>query len=92
MAAELDKSAVAKKISSSLLRVFFYVVLYVVVAAVLQWFFTAYLVGFGIILIDYLGYVQVLTAVGLGYLIVKSRNFFLLVHEDETRPSHFGSR
>jgi small-conductance mechanosensitive channel len=32
MAAELDKSAVAKKISSSLLRVFFYVVLYVVVA------------------------------------------------------------
>jgi small-conductance mechanosensitive channel len=72
MAAELDKSAVAKKISSSLLRVFFYVVLYVVVAAVLQWFFTAYLVGFGIILIDYLGYVQVLTAVGLGYLIVNS--------------------
>jgi hypothetical protein len=36
MAAELDKSAVAKKISSSLPRVFFYVVLYVVVAAVLQ--------------------------------------------------------
>jgi small conductance mechanosensitive channel len=70
MAAE--KSAVAKKISSSLLRVFFYVVLYVVVAAVLQWFFTAYLVGFGIILVDYLGYVQVLTAVGLGYLIVNS--------------------
>jgi small conductance mechanosensitive channel len=63
---------VAKKISSSLLRVFFYVVLYVVVAAVLQWFFTAYLVGFGIILVDYLGYVQVLTAVGLGYLIVNS--------------------
>jgi hypothetical protein len=90
--ADVDKSAVAKKISSSLLRVFFYVVLYVVVAAVLQWFFTAYLVGFGIILVDYLGYVQVLTAVGLGYLIVKSRNFFLLVHEDETRPSHFGSR
>jgi len=91
MAAE--KSTVAKKISSSLLRVFFYVVLYVVVAAVLQWFFTAYLVGFGIILIDYLGYVQVLTAVGLGYLIVNSlATFFLLVHEDETRPSHFGSR
>jgi small conductance mechanosensitive channel len=67
-----EKSAVAKKISSSLLRVFFYVVLYVVVAAVLQWFFTAYLVGFGIILVDYLGYVQVLTAVGLGYLIVNS--------------------
>ncbi len=46
--------------------------MYVVVAAVLQWFFTAYLVGFGIILVDYLGYVQVLTAVGLGYLIVNS--------------------
>ncbi len=68
----MDISTVSKKISASLLRVVFYVVLYVVVAAVLQWFFTAFLVGFGITLVDYLGYVQVLTAVGLGYLIVSS--------------------
>ncbi len=70
MSEEHDKAVVAKKISSSLLRVFLYVALYVVVAAVLQWFITAYLVGFGINLVDYLGYVQVLVAVGLGYLIV----------------------
>lgn len=72
MSEELDRAVVAKKLSSSLLRVFFYVAFYVVAAAVLQWFITSYLVGFGINLVDYLGYVQVLLAVGLGYLIVSS--------------------
>jgi len=72
MSEELDRAVVAKKLSSSLLCVFFYVAFYVVAAAVLQWFITSYLVGFGINLVDYLGYVQVLLAVGLGYLIVSS--------------------
>lgn len=67
-----SKSEIARKISASLFRVFAAVVLYVVVAAVSQWLFTSFLPAYGISIADYLGYVQILVAVGLGYFIVNS--------------------
>lgn len=61
---------VAKKSSLAVVRVVVYVVLYVVVAAFVQWVFTELAPGYGLAVGDYLGYVQVLLALGFGYMIV----------------------
>lgn len=61
---------VAKKSSLAVVRIVVYVVLYVVVAAFVQWVFTELAPGYGLAVGDYLGYVQVLLALGFGYMIV----------------------
>jgi small-conductance mechanosensitive channel len=71
-APELSKSEIAKKTTSSIVRVVLYIVLYVAVAAVIQWLFTDLLLTFGINILDYIGYVQILLAVGFGYMIANS--------------------
>jgi len=71
-APELSRSEIAKKTTSSIVRVVLYIVLYVAVAAVIQWLFTDLLLTFGINILDYIGYVQILLAVGFGYMIANS--------------------
>lgn len=66
----MDKSEIAKNATTAMAKVVLYVVLYVVVAAVIQWLFTSFLLQFGINIVDYVGYVQVLLAVAFGYLII----------------------
>jgi len=69
---ELSRSEIAKKTTSSIVRVVLYIVLYVAVAAVIQWLFTDLLLRFGINIVDYIGYVQILLAVGFGYMVANS--------------------
>jgi small conductance mechanosensitive channel len=68
----LERAEIARKASASIVRVIVYVVIYVLVAALLQWFFTSLLPGYGINIADYLVYVQILLAIAFGYLIVGS--------------------
>jgi small-conductance mechanosensitive channel len=69
---ELTKSEIARKTTSSIIRIVLYIVLYVAVAAVIQWLFTDLLLRFGINIVDYIGYAQILLAIGFGYMIVNS--------------------
>ncbi|MEM1583941.1 MAG: mechanosensitive ion channel [Nitrososphaerota archaeon] len=69
---ELTKSEIAKKTTTSLVKTILYIGSYVAVAAVIQWVFKDLLLRYEINLIDYLGYVNILLAVGFGYLIVNS--------------------
>ena len=69
---ELSKSEIAKKTTSSMVRIILYVGSYVATAAVIQWLFKDFLLGYGINIADYLGYVHILLAVGFGYMIVNS--------------------
>lgn len=71
-APELSRSEIAKKTTSSIARIVLYIVLYVAIAAVIQWLFTDLLLTFGINIVDYIGYVQILLAVGFGYMISNS--------------------
>jgi len=74
-AVELSRSEIAKK-TSSMLRAVLYIVLYVAVAAIIQWLFTDLLLTFGINIADYIGYAQILLAIGFGYMIVNSITVF----------------
>ncbi|MCS7134171.1 MAG: mechanosensitive ion channel [Candidatus Caldarchaeum sp.] len=60
----------AKKSSKAVFRIVVYIVLYVLVAAFVQWFFVEFMPRYGLNIVDYLGYVQVLLALGFGYVIV----------------------
>ncbi|MEM2928600.1 MAG: mechanosensitive ion channel [Nitrososphaerota archaeon] len=60
----------AKKTSTTMVKIVFYIVLYVVIAAVVQWLFTSFLLQYGINIADYMAYVQILLAIAFGYLIV----------------------
>jgi small conductance mechanosensitive channel len=68
----LERAEIARKASASIVKVTVYVVIYVLVAALLQWFFTSLLPRYGINIADYLVYVQILLAIAFGYLIVGS--------------------
>jgi len=59
-----------------MLRAVLYIVLYVAVAAIIQWLFTDLLLTFGINIADYIGYAQILLAIGFGYMIVNSITVF----------------
>ncbi|MEM4644214.1 MAG: mechanosensitive ion channel family protein [Candidatus Methanomethylicaceae archaeon] len=74
---EQNKSEITKRISSSMIRIFFNIGMYVVFAAVVQWLFTAILANYGINVTDYLVYAQILIALAFGYLIVNSIATFL---------------
>lgn len=63
---ELSKEEIAKRASTTVVRIVFYIVLYVIIAAIVQWIFTSLLPP----LMDYITYVQILLAVAFGYLIV----------------------
>jgi small conductance mechanosensitive channel len=67
---QISGSDIAKNTTAALAKVILYVVLYVAVAAVIQWVFTSFLPQFRIDITDYMGYVQILLAVAFGYLIV----------------------
>lgn len=67
---QLDKAEVAGNAAKAMAKIVLYVVLYVAVAAVIQWLFTSFMPQFGINIADYIGYVQVLLAIAFGYLIV----------------------
>lgn len=67
---EISKSEIAKNATTSMAKVVLYIVLYVVAAAIIQWLFTSFLLQFGINIVDYMAYVQILLAVAFGYLIV----------------------
>ncbi|MEM1677540.1 MAG: mechanosensitive ion channel family protein, partial [Nitrososphaerota archaeon] len=69
---ELSKIEIAKKTGRSIAKLVVYIIVYVAVAAVIQWFFTSFLLQYGINLVDYIGYVQILLALAFGYLIVSS--------------------
>jgi len=73
---EMNKSEVAKNATAAMTKVVLYIILYVVVAAVIQWLFTSFLLQFGINIVDYMGYIQVLLAVAFGYLIVSGIALF----------------
>ncbi|MEM1575835.1 MAG: mechanosensitive ion channel [Nitrososphaerota archaeon] len=60
----------AKKTSTTMVKIVFYIVLYVVIAAIIQWLFTSFLLQYGINIADYMAYVQILLAIAFGYLIV----------------------
>lgn len=78
MSAEhLSKVEIAKYASYSILKTVVYVVLYVVVAAAIQWLFTSFLPLYGVDIVDYLGYVHVLLAIAFGYLIVSGIAVFI---------------
>ncbi|MCS7369252.1 MAG: mechanosensitive ion channel family protein [archaeon GBS-70-058] len=66
----MNKSEIAKRASTSMIRVFLYVVIYVVTAAIIQWLFTSFLLNYGVNLTDYMMYVQILIAIAFGYIIV----------------------
>jgi hypothetical protein len=57
------REEVAKRVSVAMIKMTLYVVLYIIVAAVIQWVFTSFLLQ----LMDYIVYVQVLLAVAFGY-------------------------
>ncbi|MCF8884239.1 MAG: mechanosensitive ion channel family protein [Aigarchaeota archaeon] len=69
---ELSKIEIAKKTGRSIAKLVVYIIVYIAVAAVIQWFFTSFLLQYGINLVDYIGYVQILLALAFGYLIVSS--------------------
>ncbi|MCS7145149.1 MAG: mechanosensitive ion channel [Nitrososphaerota archaeon] len=73
----LSKVEIAKHASYAIARTVVYVVLYVGVAAGLQWLFTSFLPAYGVNIVDYLGYVQVLLAIAFGYLIVNGVALFM---------------
>ncbi|MCS7099716.1 MAG: mechanosensitive ion channel family protein, partial [Sulfolobales archaeon] len=60
----------AREISKAVTRTALYVVLYIVVAAVVQYLFTDLLPSFRIAVAEYSVYAQILLAVAFGYLIV----------------------
>ncbi|MCS7132175.1 MAG: mechanosensitive ion channel family protein [Nitrososphaeria archaeon] len=66
----MSKVEIAKKTTLSIVKVVIYVVIYVVVAAVIQWLFTSFLPQYNIVIVDYIGYVQILLALAFGYLII----------------------
>lgn len=66
----MSKTEIAKKTSTTMVKIVFYIVLYVVIAAVVQWLFTSFLLQYGINIADYMAYVQILLAIAFGYLIV----------------------
>ncbi|MDW8042381.1 MAG: mechanosensitive ion channel [Nitrososphaerota archaeon] len=72
----MSKVEIAKHASYAIARTLVYVVLYVGVAAALQWLFTTFLPAYGVNVVDYLGYVQVLLAIAFGYLIVNGVAIF----------------
>lgn len=67
---QLDKAEIAGNAAKAMIKVVLYIVLYVAVAAVIQWLFTSFMLQFGINIVDYIGYVQILLAIAFGYLIV----------------------
>ncbi len=67
---ELTKAEIAKKTASSTFKIVLYIVLYVAVAAATQWLFNDLLPTFEVNIRDYIGYIQILLAVGFGYMIV----------------------
>ncbi|MEM2860110.1 MAG: hypothetical protein QXR40_05410, partial [Candidatus Bathyarchaeia archaeon] len=73
---EMNKSEVAKNATAAMAKVVLYIILYVVVAAIIQWLFTSFLLQFGINIVDYMGYIQVLLAIAFGYLIVSGIALF----------------
>lgn len=66
----MEKSEIAKKASTFMMKVVLYVVLYVIVVAIIQWLFTSFLLNYGVNLTDYIVYVQILIAIAFGYMIV----------------------
>ncbi len=54
---EMSKSDIAKKTTTSIVKLVIYIVLYVVAGAVIQWLFTDFLLKLGVNLVDYVGYV-----------------------------------
>lgn len=73
---EMSKSDIAKKTTTSIVKLVIYIVSYVVVGAIVQWLFTDFLLQFGVNIVDYVGYVQILIAIAFGYLIVNSISVF----------------
>ncbi|MCS7125560.1 MAG: mechanosensitive ion channel family protein [Aigarchaeota archaeon] len=69
---ELSKAEIAKRGASSIVKLVVYIVVYVGIAAIVQWIFTSFLPQYGINISDYIGYVQILLALAFGYLIVNS--------------------
>ena len=72
----ISRTEVAKKTPTSMARIIIYIVLYIVVAAILQWFSSSFLPSLGINITEYMGYVHVLLALAFGYLIVNSVGIF----------------
>jgi len=72
----MSKAEIARKTTISIVRVILYVMIYVVVAAVIQWLFTSFLPQYRIDVTEYLGYVQILLALAFGYLIVSNVAIF----------------
>jgi small-conductance mechanosensitive channel len=66
----ISKSEIAKKTSTTMVKIVFYIILYVIVAAIVQWLFTSFLLQYGINIADYIVYMQILLAIAFGYLIV----------------------
>lgn len=67
---KLNTLEISKKASASIIRVVIYIILYVVVAAIVQWFLSSFLPRYGINIVDYMVYIQILLSIMFGYLIV----------------------
>lgn len=69
---ELSISEVAKKTTSSIVRICLYIGTYVASASIIEWLFKDFLLKYGVNLVDYLGYVYILLSIAFGYMIVNS--------------------
>ncbi|MEZ0393475.1 MAG: mechanosensitive ion channel domain-containing protein [Desulfurococcaceae archaeon] len=67
---QASKSEALKKASAAMGKTILYVVLYVIVAAAVQYVFASLLPSLGISVADYAPYAQILLALAFGYLIV----------------------
>ncbi|MEM2213113.1 MAG: mechanosensitive ion channel [Candidatus Nezhaarchaeales archaeon] len=69
---QLSRSEIVKRTTAAMVKTALYVVLYVVITAVVQWFFTSFLPRYGVDIANYVMYAQTLLAIAFGYLIVSS--------------------
>lgn len=67
---KLNTSEIAKKASTSIIMVISYIVIYVVAAALVQWLFSSLLPRYGVNIVEYMIYIQILLSIMFGYLIV----------------------
>lgn len=76
MSQEPNVKEIAKKVSLSIVMIILYIVIYVIISALIKFFITDLLPKYGIILIEYETYIQILLALAFGYMIVSSVAMF----------------
>ncbi|MEM4757170.1 MAG: mechanosensitive ion channel [Desulfurococcaceae archaeon] len=76
MSQQLSQPEIAKNVTASIARVVVYIVLYVAISAITHYVIADFLPRYRIYVIDYEVYVQILLALGFGYMIVNGISWF----------------